>query len=130
MRMLHLLALGALLAGPVAPAPATPAHAVIAFYNQYWTAAAEPGPQVRIQEGEGLRLANLDPFGMFFFSPDHTITEIVEDAFRQPRFDSGQVPIGDTGPVLGVETLPPGEYPFYCLTHGPAMNGTLIVLPS
>ena len=36
---------------------------------------------------------------------------------------------GPMTPVLGVEDLGPGEYPFFCSIHAQTMTGTLIVLP-
>lgn len=121
----------ALAAGLFAPplASAAPTHVTVAFYNAYWPKPLDADPVVEIHAGDRLQLANLDPFGLFFFWPDHTITEEVVDEIRPPRFDSGAVPIGDVRPVTGVEDLAPGEYPFYCNTHGPVMRGTLVVTP-
>lgn len=124
------LALASSLTSP-ATAGADQAHAVVAVYNRYLPSTDLNDPtnaRIEIHQGDGLLFANVDVTGLFFFIPDHTITEFVDDGISSPRFDSGAVAVGDTRPVVGVETLGVGEYRFYCLTHGEGMRGTLVVL--
>jgi hypothetical protein len=128
--ILSVVTAGALLFTP-AQGTALPIHEVVATYNTYLPGDVRmPELELVIHEGDQMMLSNLDPLGMFFFLPDHTITEVPQPPRVEPLFDSGSVQIGDTRPVEGVEDLAPGVYPFFCETHGPVMSGTLTVVAS
>ncbi|MFP5224611.1 MAG: hypothetical protein ACLGH3_03490 [Actinomycetota bacterium] len=126
--VISVLASVALLFAPTQTS-AAPIHEVVATYNTYLPGDVRlPELELVIHQGDSMLLSNLDPMGMFFFLPDHSITEMPPPPLTKPRFDSGTVPIGDTASVEGVEQLEPGVYRFFCDTHGPVMAGTLTVV--
>jgi plastocyanin len=80
---------------------------VAAFYGKYVTASV-----VMFQGGSGV-FRNLD------VAP-HDVTS------NAGLFGSATVGLAKTTPVLGLNTLSPGKYGFFCRIH-PNMKGTLIV---
>lgn len=70
-------------------------------------------PVVVVHTGDGAVLDNKDP-----------VTHDVQS--RDGLFHSGSVSGGTSGPVLGVDKLPPGEYAYYCSFHS-WMNGVLVI---
>jgi FtsP/CotA-like multicopper oxidase with cupredoxin domain len=69
--------------------------------------------------GGTLTFINLDELA-------HTVTSVARKADGSPLFNGNALP-GKTVQVVGVSSLPPGSYPFYCQFH-PNMTGTLIVV--
>ncbi len=78
---------------------------------------------VTIDQGGSVEFFNPDLYGGPFGGRKHGITEV--RAGGPPRFDVF-VPWGQAAAIAGVETLPPGRYPFTCRVH-PFMHGTLVV---
>src|SRR5437763_3464951 len=70
-------------------------------------------PVVVVHTGDGAVLDNKDPV-------KHDVQS------RDGLFHSGLVAGGTSGPVLGVDKLPPGQYAYYCSFHS-WMNGVLVV---
>lgn len=74
---------------------------------------------VVIKQGAGLDFANAD-------LSQHDVRSYADDTEGEPLFASDMIGTVATAPVLGVATLAPGSYPFYCSAHA-NMNGTLTV---
>jgi plastocyanin len=68
-----------------------------------------------MKQGGSLTFTNLDV-------PQHDV-QSEDGAFTSPLIGAGQ-----STPVTGVETLPPGNYGFFCSLHR-NMTGTLQVTP-
>jgi plastocyanin len=58
--------------------------------------------------------------------PPHDVTSVAQSGSGAPLFKSKLVGIGEVTPVVGVDKLAAGTYPFYCSIH-PGMKGTLAV---
>lgn len=81
-----------------------------------------PSTPVRVVAGSGLLFTNLDVLA------PHTVTALASDASGAPLFTSGDpTPAGATSRVIGVASLAPGTYAFYCRVHT-QMQGVLRVL--
>jgi len=72
-----------------------------------------------ITQGDTLSSTNLDPV-------PHSLTADDLDELGNPLFDTGLFGLAATAPVVGVENLQPGSYPFHCTTHA-FMHGVLTV---
>lgn len=80
-----------------------------------------PGAQpVVIAKGSDLVYTNVDQIG-------HSVTSVDKKKNGLPIFDSGVKGTLDSGNVVGVEKLDPGDYDFFCTVH-PAMKGVLRVV--
>lgn len=75
-------------------------------------------PNVTIDQGEALSFTNLDVVG-------HDVTS-TQQANGKALFASALTAAGGTEPVVGVQTLKSGDYPFLCSIH-PSMVGALTV---
>lgn len=101
----------------VAPRPATATHAspkVVVARNFVY----EPTPTT-VAVGDHLDFTNQD-------AAPHDVVARATKADGSPVFASAVVTKGQTAPVLGVESLAPGSFAFYCSIH-PTMAGTLVV---
>lgn len=58
----------------------------------------------------------------------HAITSYDSDQQERPLFDSDQAAAGQVVEVIGVTSLQPGDYPFFCRNHF-GMDGLLTVQP-
>lgn len=103
------------LAGTLAAAPALAEQTVTAgpVPNQYASAG------VTIDQGESLLFQNSDRTAF------HDVTA-VKNVDGKPLFASGTIEGGKTSPVMNVEFLTTGDYPYQCSVH-PFMTGTLHV---
>lgn len=128
------------LVGPPAPPPllAQQDHPVVIVGFTYvpgqsgvpFGVTTEPAVPLIIAPGDTVTAANLDAVDVI---ENHTITsdncsgnQPCGPANPIPLFDSGFVSVSQFAPVLGVDSLPPGTYPFHCKTH-PFMHGSLVV---
>ena len=94
---------------PGVPNAPSGSHTVVAGPGAVATTYATP--VVTIQHGQSLSFTNLD-------APQHDV--------QGNGFGSQLISAGQSGPVTGVETLTPGNYPFFCSLHR-NMTGTLTV---
>jgi polyvinyl alcohol dehydrogenase (cytochrome) len=102
------------LAGVVASAAlAAPAQA--AEQQAYAAGLNYVTPAVVAGKGDTLRLTNLDPIAQ------HDLDSDAPGLFSSPLVGAGQ-----STPVTGVQSLPPGSYPFHCSLHA-WMHGVLTV---
>jgi plastocyanin len=92
---------------------------------------------VHIKRGQSFKFGNYDMYPYGAGIAGHSLEEAIpgctappyhtrNGCHRYPRFTSGLVDHGYVHEVEGVETLPPGTYPFTCQVHS-QMRGTLIV---
>ena len=104
----------ALAAVAIGPAEAAPKNVVTTVGSRFTPQA------VSIAEGDSLDYVNLD------VAP-HNVQSTDTNSDGTPLFASAIIRLGSPPvAVKGVETLPPGSYPFICYVH-PAMKGTLTV---
>jgi plastocyanin len=81
-----------------------------------------PSMPVRVVTGSNLLFSNLDVLA------PHTVTAVATDAGGAPLFTTADpTPAGATSPVVGVASLAPGVYQFFCRVHT-QMRGVLRVL--
>lgn len=78
-------------------------------------------PNVEIDQGESVFFRNSDSTGAV-----HDVTAEGRGSDGKPLFRSELIPPGKTVPVVGVEYLTTGDYPYICSVH-PFMTGTLRV---
>lgn len=94
-------------------------------------------PTVTVKRGQSIKFGNYDMYpygaGIAAHSLEEAIPGCTTPAYntdkgcdRYPRFTSALTDHGYVHKVEGVETLPPGSYPFTCQVHS-QMRGTLIV---
>lgn len=99
------------------PVPATANHAtaktVVARNFVY-----EPTPTA-VAVGDHLNFTNED-------AAPHDVVARATKADGSPLFSSAVITKGQTAPVNGVESLPPGNFAYYCTIH-PTMGGSLVV---
>jgi plastocyanin len=77
-------------------------------------------PDVTIDQGEHVTFFNGD------LIDEHSVTATGTGRDGRPLFDSGVIRPGAEAPVVGVESLSSGSYPFVCTVH-PFMHGTITV---
>jgi plastocyanin len=101
-----------------------PATAESAPQAVYTAADVYVLPLVTIDAGSRVLLTNVD-LDIHGITSEAT-TEDGQPLFTTPWFG---VTFSTTAEVDGVETLPPGDYPFFCTFHAevPTMHGTLTV---
>jgi plastocyanin len=101
------------------PAPPDPTHGLV---------VAPPGaaslgyaaPIAIVSAGDGLDFLNTDV-------SLHNVVSVARDDLGKPIFKSALSAGPGSTPVVGVESLTPGDYDFYCSLHPGAMTGTLTV---
>lgn len=81
-----------------------------------------PTVPLYLAQGGRLILVGADPLG------SHAITSYLTDQLERPLFDSDQAAAGQVVEVIGVTSLQPGDYPFFCRNHF-GMDGLLTVQP-
>jgi plastocyanin len=121
--LLALALAGALTAAPATTAGAqTPAAYQIVSPSQAQLVgpAAYVSPVHVIPQGTSITYTNVD-------LPLHDVIARQNGPDGKPLFASRLVSLGQSAPVLGVEALPPGSYPFTCSLHN-GMNATLEVV--
>jgi polyvinyl alcohol dehydrogenase (cytochrome) len=102
-----LVLLGMLTAVPSAQAAEGQAYAAAMTYAT---------PVIALGKGDTLKFTNLDSLAQHDLASD------------EGKFQSDLLSAGQSGPVRGVETLPPGAYPFHCTLHT-WMRGVVDVAP-
>jgi polyvinyl alcohol dehydrogenase (cytochrome) len=95
---------------------ATAAPALAAEQTAYSAAMNYATPTFTIGQGDTLTLNNLDTLAK------HDLVG------HDGQFGSDLIAGGESGPVRGVEKLPPGQYQFHCTLHG-WMKGVMTVGP-
>lgn len=117
------VALLALCAVGFGSAGANPVVNLVVVRNSTYHPGDDGGPlELHVTEGEPLSIVNTD-------SDTHSVTE-TDPPGGIPRFDSGLVSrLEGPQPVVGVEDLDSGSYPFYCTRHA-EMSGVLHVDPT
>ncbi|MCU1448716.1 MAG: Pyrrolo-quinoline quinone repeat-containing protein [Acidimicrobiales bacterium] len=98
---------------PLPPTPGAPSAGNTVIAGPGAVATTYATPAVTIQHGQSLSFTNLDV-------PQHDV-QGNNGSFGSPLISTGQ-----STPVAGVQSLPPGSYAFYCSLHR-NMTGTLIV---
>ncbi|MDQ5808691.1 MAG: PQQ-binding-like beta-propeller repeat protein, partial [Actinomycetota bacterium] len=106
------LALGLVLVATLVAAPS--AHA--AEGQAYAAAMTYATPVIALGKGDTLKFTNLDNLAQHDLASD------------DGKFASDLLSAGQSGPVRGVESLPPGAYPFHCTLHT-WMRGVVNVAP-
>src|SRR4051812_9677990 len=100
-----------------AAAVAAPQQAQAAEQQAYAAAMNYATPTFTIGQGDTLTLNNLDTLAK------HDLVG------HDGEFGSDLISGGESGPVRGVEKLPPGQYQFHCTLHG-WMKGVMTVGPA
>lgn len=107
-------------AAALASAPASAASATVVA-GPYAAATGFATPQIVVYEGDAVSLVNTDIAG-------HRIEATEQDSSGNALFSSPIAGITQSVPVVGVESLAPGDYGFVCALHT-TMTGTITVLP-
>jgi plastocyanin len=81
-------------------------------------------PTFTIDRGTVATFQNLDPG-----TSPHDVLSIDTGPNNRPLFSSAQINVGQA-PVNGTDSLPPGNYRFFCTVHPTQMSGELVVTPS
>src|SRR3712207_479955 len=105
--VLLLVLVGSLVAAPSAHAAEAQAYAAAMTYAT---------PVLALGKGDTLKFTNLDQLAQHDLASD------------EGKFQSDLVGAGQSSMVRGVETLPPGAYPFHCTLHT-WMRGVVNVAP-
>ena len=95
---------------------ASPAQAAGQLYAAAFTYVS---PATPIVQGDSLNFTNLD------IAP-HNVVSHAAGPVGGKLFRAAQIGTGGTVPVVGVEAVPAGAYPFLCTLH-PWMQGVLVV---
>jgi hypothetical protein len=106
----------------------TPAAGYLPGGNPYGIEAP-----LEVMEGGTLIHVNLDNAALIASSwGTHGLESDAVDANDVPLFASDEIGFGSSDVVEGVESLPPGTYPFHCVVglHASYMRGVLVVTPS
>lgn len=107
--------------GQDGPLPAATLPCAQAVAGPSASATGFATPVLVVDQGGCVDFTNLEEM-------QHDITSTGRDPVtRKPYFSSPYTSMGETKRVEGVESVPPGDYPFNCSLHG-GMTGTLKIL--
>jgi len=131
-----LIVLGVLAVGARARAePGTPVAVVTTPAAGYLPGGDPYGIEapLEVMEGGTLLHVNVDNTALVASSwGTHGVESDAVDADGIALFVSDEIGFGSSDIVEGVESLPPGTYPFHCVVglHASYMRGVLVVTPS